>query len=169
MLWTSGFQKLWVGFTNALKMRFARSIFLLDFCVCTLVLRHLGSVLLKSTLITKFQGKLQEVCGKIRSNPISVLRYVSLVWIVLENWSFISYSLMCNVCTFRCDTNGTCWYSSNTMHWSYAVIFYRLYRDKILEFGNKLVWLIWTHLNRHSGNLQISGCFPFLVRSPKLN
>lgn len=76
MLWTSGFQKLWVGFTNALKMRFARSIFLLDFCVCTLVLRHLGSVLLKSTLITKFQGKLQEVCGKIRSNPVSVLQYV---------------------------------------------------------------------------------------------
>lgn len=53
-----------------------RSIYLLVFCICILDFRFRGSVLLKFTLLTKFQGMLQDVCGKIRSNPISVLQYV---------------------------------------------------------------------------------------------
>lgn len=63
-------------FHQCTQNEICRSISFLAFCICILDFRLPGSVLLKFSLINKFQGKLQEVCGKIRSNPISVLQYV---------------------------------------------------------------------------------------------
>lgn len=49
---------------------------LLAFCICILEFKPVEFVILKFALITEFLGKFEEACGKIRSNPVSVILYV---------------------------------------------------------------------------------------------
>lgn len=66
----------WAGLTNAEKNEICNRPCSLALWVCILDFAALGSVPLKCTFITKVQGKFQEACGKMRSDPISVLQHV---------------------------------------------------------------------------------------------